>query len=162
MSKRLAEYPEDPGSAIPWEEVREQLTRRWDAADHLGTAEECAAYLSAVIEERDPELLLSALEDVMRATRLCERYDVEKLWLFGPALEKGREEAPGDLDLLVRLQPMDAYERVDAYFGLAGELERLLPLPHDLVMEEAVRNPYRKANIQQARRLVYEASEKAT
>ncbi len=35
LSKRLAEHLEDPGSAIPWEKVREQLTRRWDVADHL-------------------------------------------------------------------------------------------------------------------------------
>ncbi len=84
------------------------------------------------------------------------------LWLFGSTLEKGRAEAPGDIDLLVRLRPMAPYERVDAYFGLVEELKRLLPLPHDLVMEDAMRNPYRKADILLSRRPVYEAPQDLT
>jgi probable addiction module antidote protein len=42
-------------------------TRRWDAADHLVTAEAVAAYLEAVLEDGDPELIAAALNDVARA-----------------------------------------------------------------------------------------------
>ncbi|MFG6161341.1 DNA-binding protein [Actinotignum sp. GS-2025b] len=40
---------------------------RWDATDYLETWEDVAAYLNAVLEERDPKLLEVALKDVVRA-----------------------------------------------------------------------------------------------
>ncbi|MGJ9462078.1 DNA-binding protein [Actinotignum sp. GS-2025g] len=40
---------------------------RWDASDYLQTWEDIAAYLNAVLEERDPKLLEVALEDVVQA-----------------------------------------------------------------------------------------------
>jgi len=45
-------------------------TKRWDAADHLGTAEAGVAYLEAVFEDGDPDLIAAALNDVARAKGL--------------------------------------------------------------------------------------------
>jgi probable addiction module antidote protein len=42
-------------------------TSRWDAADSLETKEDIAAYLDAVLEDGDPDLLKAALGDVARA-----------------------------------------------------------------------------------------------
>lgn len=42
-------------------------TRRWDAAEHLETEEEMAAYLEAVLEEGDAALVVAALGDIARA-----------------------------------------------------------------------------------------------
>ena len=42
-------------------------TRRWDAADSLKTKADIAAYLDAVLEDGDPELLKAALGDIARA-----------------------------------------------------------------------------------------------
>ncbi len=42
-------------------------TRRWDAADALETKEDIAAYLDAVLEDGDPELLKAALGDIARS-----------------------------------------------------------------------------------------------
>jgi probable addiction module antidote protein len=42
-------------------------TRVWDAADHLKTVEDMAAYLEAALEEGDPALFAAALGDVARA-----------------------------------------------------------------------------------------------
>jgi probable addiction module antidote protein len=42
-------------------------TRVWDAADHLETVEDMAAYLEAALEEGDPALFAAALGDVARA-----------------------------------------------------------------------------------------------
>jgi probable addiction module antidote protein len=47
-------------------------TRRWDAADSLETKEDVAAYLDAVLEDGDPELLKAALGDVARARGMTE------------------------------------------------------------------------------------------
>ena len=48
---------------------------KFDAAEYLGSAEAVAAYLSAVMEENDPDLLIAALGDIARArgmARLAE------------------------------------------------------------------------------------------
>lgn len=45
-------------------------TSRWDAADHLETTEAVIAYLEAVFEDGDPELIAAALNDVARAKGL--------------------------------------------------------------------------------------------
>jgi probable addiction module antidote protein len=42
-------------------------TTRWDAADTLETKEDIAAYLDAVLEDSDPDLLKAALGDIARA-----------------------------------------------------------------------------------------------
>src|SRR5438046_647284 len=47
-------------------------TRRWDAADTLKTKEDIAAYLDAVLEDGDPDLLKAALGDIARAKGMTE------------------------------------------------------------------------------------------
>jgi probable addiction module antidote protein len=41
--------------------------KKWDAADHLNTVEDMAAYLEAALEDGDPALFAAALGDVARA-----------------------------------------------------------------------------------------------
>ena len=47
-------------------------TTRWDAADYLKTKEDIAAYLDAVLEDGDPELLKLALGDIARSKGMTE------------------------------------------------------------------------------------------
>jgi probable addiction module antidote protein len=47
-------------------------TRRWDAADHLKTREDMAAYLEAALEEGDPALVAAALGDIARSTGMTQ------------------------------------------------------------------------------------------
>src|SRR5271154_7032973 len=47
-------------------------TSRWDAADSLETKEDIAAYLDAVLEDGDPDLLKVALGDIARAKGMTE------------------------------------------------------------------------------------------
>lgn len=42
-------------------------TRPWDAAEHLETEEDMAAYLEAALEEGDASLVAAALGDIARA-----------------------------------------------------------------------------------------------
>jgi probable addiction module antidote protein len=46
---------------------RKIVTKRWDAAEHLGTEVEIAAYLDAALEDGDPALVAAALGDIARA-----------------------------------------------------------------------------------------------
>lgn len=45
-------------------------TRPWDAAEFLDSKEAILAYLDAVFEDGDPELIAAALNDVSRAKGL--------------------------------------------------------------------------------------------
>lgn len=42
-------------------------TTRWDVVDHLDSEEMILAYLEAVFEDGDPDLIAAALNDVARA-----------------------------------------------------------------------------------------------
>jgi probable addiction module antidote protein len=47
-------------------------TRRWDAIETLKTKADIAAYLDAVLEDGDPELLKAALGDIARVKGMTE------------------------------------------------------------------------------------------
>ncbi|MFI5020311.1 MAG: addiction module antidote protein [Alphaproteobacteria bacterium] len=47
-------------------------TRRWDAAETLESKEDIAAYLDAVLEDGDADLLKAALGDIARAKGMTE------------------------------------------------------------------------------------------
>jgi len=47
-------------------------TKRWDAAEHLDTSQDMAAYLEAALEEGDPALVSAALGDIARAKGMTE------------------------------------------------------------------------------------------
>jgi len=42
-------------------------TYPWDAADHLETKEDIAAYLEAALEDGDPSLVIAVLGDIARS-----------------------------------------------------------------------------------------------
>jgi probable addiction module antidote protein len=47
-------------------------TKSWDAAEHLETEEDMAAYLEAALEDGDPALVAAALGDIARAKGMSE------------------------------------------------------------------------------------------
>lgn len=47
-------------------------TQLWDAADHLETEEDMAAYLEAALEEGDPALVTAVLGDIARAKGMTQ------------------------------------------------------------------------------------------
>jgi probable addiction module antidote protein len=47
-------------------------TRKWDAAEHLKTEADMAAYLEAALEDGDPALVAAALGDIARAKGMSE------------------------------------------------------------------------------------------
>ena len=72
---------------------------------------------------------------------------VERAVLFGSAAQAGIAEAPRDLDILVELGgPTKGHAA--RYFALQRALERAGGLPVDLVEDEAVSNPYLRAEIE--------------
>ena len=47
-------------------------TQAWDAANHLETREDMAAYLEAALEDGDPALIAAALGDIARSRGMTQ------------------------------------------------------------------------------------------
>jgi len=89
---------------------------------------------------------------------ICRRFHVRRLDVFGSAA-RGTDFDPArsDVDLLVTYDPDVPRPSLAEYFGLRDELSALLGRPVDLVMSGAVRNPFIRADIGQARELLHAA-----
>jgi len=87
----------------------------------------------------------------------CARHHVARLHAFGSAGRDDYRSGSSDVDLLVEFEDMHPHELVDAYFGLLDDLRELLSSPVDLVMLDAIENPYIAAAIDREKRLLYAA-----
>jgi len=102
--------------------------------------------------------MVDVLQDKRDAiAKLCVRYGVARLDVFGSALRDDFRPGESDLDLLVEFGPHEGYALVEAYFGLLDELRDLLGVEVDLVMAGAVKNRYIARDIERTKRLLYAA-----
>ena len=98
--------------------------------------------MAAIIERKRSEL-----------DQICRRRGVLRLEIFGSAT---REDftAESDLDFLVEFSGSPS---LSDYLGLREDLQILFGREVDLVMPQAVRNPYIRAAIDRDRQLLYAA-----
>ena len=89
--------------------------------------------------------------------RLCVRYHVQRLELFGSAAGEGFDPARSDLDFLVEFRDVPPGRHADCYFGLLEDLEALFGRPVDLAEAKTVRNPYLLEAIERTRTVLYAA-----
>lgn len=100
-----------------------------------------------LLEERREEL-----------AKLCRKYGVAKLEVFGSATTGEFDPAKSDIDFLVEFLPgQDLGPWLAHYQDLRDELERLLGRRVDLVMAGAARNPYFIREVDRTRQVVYAA-----
>jgi predicted nucleotidyltransferase len=85
------------------------------------------------------------------------RYGVVCLYVFGSALRDDFRPGESDIDLLVEFKPMDPFALKDAYFGLLEELRQILDTPVDLVMADALKNRYIRADVDRTKQVLYAA-----
>ena len=89
---------------------------------------------------------------------LCRQYHVRRLELFGSGRTDERfDSTRSDVDFLVEFFPLEPGERADTYFGLLEALEALFHRPIDLVMTQAIKNPYFLEAINKEREQIYAA-----
>lgn len=99
-------------------------------------------------------LLASPLRESL--AQICQRFRVERLYLFGSAAKGGFDSERSDLDFLVTFEEQQPGEYADNYLGLAQALETLCGRPADLVTERSIRNPYFREAVFAARQLLYD------
>ena len=86
---------------------------------------------------------------------LCKRLRVKRLDIFGSATSDDFRP-DSDVDVLVQFE-RDTGRLFDRYFELKETLEKTLRRTVDLVIEDAVTNPYFRVEIERSRRNVYAA-----
>jgi len=97
-------------------------------------------------------------EHLEELDRLCTKYRVRQLELFGSALTgQGFDPEKSDLDFLVEFLPLQPGEHADAYFGLLEAFQDMFGRHIDLVEIKAVKNPYFLESINKNRKEIYAA-----
>ena len=99
--------------------------------------------------------LVAENRDAIR--RLCRRFRVRRLELFGSAAQGKFDEASSDLDFIVEFDNFGPSGYANAYFGLLEGLQHLFDREIDLVVLSAVKNPYFLESIEQSRTPLYAA-----
>ena len=87
---------------------------------------------------------------------LCRRYHVRRLDLFGSGVRDDFTEG-SDLDFLVEFESVPPGRYADAFFGLKESLEQLFGRQVDLVAASAIRNPYFRESVEEAKVALFAA-----
>lgn len=102
-------------------------------------------------------MLAEITEKSEALTALCKTYGVARLEVFGSAgRDGGFDPARSDLDFLVTFHD-EATPDLTAFFALQADLGALFGRTVDLVMPDAVCNPYVRDSIERTREPVYGA-----
>jgi hypothetical protein len=86
--------------------------------------------------------------------KLCTRYNVEKMYLFGSVLNANFNKE-SDIDFLVKFKPIELSKYFDNYREFKENLEKLLEREVDLIEEQTLRNPILINSINKSKALIY-------
>ena len=76
---------------------------------------------------------------------------------MGSATQPDATVTPADIDVLVRFD-VTSEGYANRYFGLLEELEAIMGMPVEIIEEDAVANPYLRAEFAATRVVLYEAA----
>lgn len=85
---------------------------------------------------------------------ICRENGISRLYLVGSAARNART-ALSDLDFLVVFEAME--RPLEQYFAAKYAFEQAFNRKVDLIMENAVKNPYIRAGLDADKQLLYEA-----
>ena len=86
--------------------------------------------------------------------KLCTMYNVEKMYLFGSALNSNFNDK-SDVDLLVKFKEIELSKYFDNYMDFKEKLELLFGREVNLLEEQALRNPILIKSIDKSKELIY-------
>lgn len=98
--------------------------------------------------------LISENIDVIK--RLCEKYEVKSMYLFGSS-SKGVFRDTSDIDILITFHDIPIERYTDNYFNLHYELEAIFNRKVDLITENSLSNTYLIESIEETKQLLYAA-----
>jgi predicted nucleotidyltransferase len=98
--------------------------------------------------------MLHMEQDLAKLKNLCVDYHVDKMYLFGSALNSSFT-AQSDIDFLVRFKQMDLSKYFQNYMELKKNLESLFGRKVDLLEEQTLKNPILIKSINESKELIY-------
>jgi predicted nucleotidyltransferase len=98
--------------------------------------------------------MLNIEENLSKLKKLCTDYHVDKMYLFGSALNSSFSNH-SDIDLLVKFKQMDLAKYFQNYMELKENLESLFGRKVDLLEEQTLKNPILIKSINKSKELVY-------
>lgn len=98
--------------------------------------------------------MLNMEQNLAKLKNICAIYHVDKMYLFGSALNSSFT-AQSDVDLLVKFKQMDLAKYFQNYMELKENLESLFGRKVDLLEEQTLKNPILIKSINKSKELVY-------
>ena len=98
--------------------------------------------------------MLNIESNIVKLKNLCVDYHVDKMYLFGSALNSSFT-AQSDIDFLVRFKQMDLSKYFQNYMELKKNLESLFGRKVDLLEEQTLKNPILINSINESKELIY-------
>ena len=86
--------------------------------------------------------------------KVCKRYHVSLLYIFGSVLTK-KFNKDSDIDFIVYFEQIPILDYADNFFDFISELEKILNRKVDLVSGKAMKNPYFIEEVEKTKQLVY-------
>jgi predicted nucleotidyltransferase len=87
----------------------------------------------------------------------CQRYGIERLFVFGSALRDDFKPGESDIDLLVEFGPLEITKRFHVFLDAREAFRNIFQADVDLVMQGAVKNKIIANEIDRTKKLVYGA-----
>lgn len=88
--------------------------------------------------------------------RLCEKYDIKTMYVFGSATSDNFNDS-SDIDILISFKDIPFEKYTDNYFELHEKLEKLFNRKVDLLTERSLSNPYFIQSVENTKQLLYAA-----
>ena len=95
-------------------------------------------------------------DKIEKLLALCEKYKVNKLYIFGSVLTGRFDLKSSDIDFIVEIEDISPIERGEILLKLWTELELLFSRKVDLISNMNLKNPYFKKQIEESRLLLYD------
>lgn len=93
-------------------------------------------------------------KNIDRLKTICSTYNVDKMYLFGSALNSNFNDK-SDIDFLVKFKPFDLSQYFDNYINLKENLKILFGREVDLLEEQRLKNPILINSINKTKELIY-------
>jgi len=87
---------------------------------------------------------------------ICEKYKVNKIFVFGSIVKGNFNPKTSDVDLIVELEDLPPSEKGEMLMQLWSELESLFSRKVDLLTTLNIKNPYLRNEIENSKFLIYD------
>ena len=99
-------------------------------------------------------ILMNLVPQNKAISKLCETYNVSKLFVFGSVLTD-RFNENSDIDMIVSFNKNNISDYFSNYFDFKYSLEDMFGRQVDLMEDQPIRNSYLRKNIENSKTLIY-------